>query len=78
MCLKCFLSRDAVLHTGTELLIFAAHHLVRVFEEAADKQLLFQAVEATSLPWWMKQMLLDALTLKTERDSKRQNTVACE
>lgn len=38
--------------------------LVSVFEETADKQLLFQAMEATSFSCWMKQILLEALTLK--------------
>lgn len=54
----CFTHRDGAAH-------FPARPSVRVFEETADKQRLFQAVEATSLPWWVKQILLDALTLKS-------------
>lgn len=54
----CFTHRDGAAH-------FAARPLVSVFEETADKQLLCQAVEATSLSWWMKQILPDALTLES-------------
>lgn len=32
---------------------FATHSLVNVFDKAAGKQLVFQAVEVASLPWWV-------------------------
>lgn len=42
----CFTHKDVAAH-------FATHSLVNMFDKAADKQLLFQAVEVASFPWWI-------------------------